>query len=237
MIQPGKKETLYGDGALCDGGFLPRVMPCLTEGGLPQRSFEDGIDGGVSTAWGNLLNRFLDLRSQGGSPGDSGRIVFEIAKDALEHWLQWDNSNREKTKSSELKDISAYVSRWGEWAQRIVVTLQAVQYLEDKRKEITLQTMNDAIRIAEWFAGEQLQIIHAARVDAADKEHAKRIDRANKLTSLLQQSQGEKTVAELGKRNNFSAKELRELSEIFPDKFKIREKPTSTKPALVCVLQ
>lgn len=237
MIQPGKTETLYGDGALCDGGFLPRLMPCLTEGGLPQRTFQEGIDGGVSVAWHKLLNRFLHLRTQGGSPGDSGRVVFEIAQDAQNHWLQWDNGNRAKTTNGDLRDISAFVSRWGEWAQRIAVTLQAAQYLEDKTSKITLETMKAAIRIAEWFTGEQLRILHKARVAAVEAEHAELQNRAEKLTQELENEGGEKSLNELNRRNGFTEKEIRELCENFSDRFEIRERPTNTKPSVVCVLK
>jgi hypothetical protein len=237
MIQPGKTETLYGDGALCDGGFLPRLMPCLTEEGLPQRTFQDGIDGGVSGAWHNFLNSFLHLRAQGGSPGDSRRVFFEIAEDAQNHWLHWDNGNRAKTTSGDLRDISAFVSRWGEWAQRIAVTLQAAQYLKSKTSEITLGTMKAAIRIAEWFAGEQLRILHKARVKAVEDEHAKLQDRAEKLAQALGANDNEKPLNELKRRNGFTEKELRELCEKFPDRFEICTKPTATTPSVVCILK
>jgi hypothetical protein len=237
MIQPGKTETLYGDGALCDGGFLPRLMPCLTEEGLPQRTFQDGIDGGVSVAWHNFLNSFLHLRSQGGSPGDPLRIFFEIAEDAQNHWLQWDNGNRAKTKDGDLRDISAFVSRWGEWAQRIAVTLQAALYLKSKTPQITLETMKAAIRIAEWFAGEQLRILHKARVKAVEDERAKLQERAEKLALIVGANNNEKSLNDLKRSNGFTEKELRELCEKFPDNFEIRTKPTSTKPSVVCVLK
>jgi len=237
MIQPGKTETLYGDGALCDGGFLPRLMPCLTEGGLPQRTFQEGIDGGVSVAWHKLLNRFLHLRTQGGSLGDSGRVVFEIAQDAQNHWLQWDNGNRAKTTNGDLRDISAFVSRWGEWAQRIAVTLQAAQYLENKTSEITLETMKAAIRIAEWFAGEQLRILHKARVTAAEAKHGELQNRAEKLAQVLGENGGEKPLNDLKRRHGFTEKELAELCEKFPDRFEIQKRQTNTKPSTVCVLK
>lgn len=237
MIQPGKTETLYGDGALCDGGFLPRLMPCLTEEGLPQRTFQDGIDFGVSAAWHKFLTAFLSLRSQGGLPEDSGRIVFEIAEDAQNHWLQWDNNNRAKTTNGDLRDISAFVSRWGEWAQRIAVSLQAARHLKDKTLEITLETMNAAIRIAEWFAGEQLRILHKARVKAAEAKHTELLERAEKLAQALRATGNEKPLNELKRRNGFAEKEIRELCERFPDRFEICTKPTATKPSVVCVLK
>jgi len=237
MIQPGKTETLYGDGALVDGGFLPRVMPCLTEEGLPQRSFQEGIEGDVSAAWQNLLKSLLHLRSQGGAPGDSLRVVLVITEEAQKHWLEWDNGNRAKTTNGDLRDISAFVSRWGEWAQRVAVTLQATRYRKTKALEITLETMKEAIRIAEWFAGEQLRILHKARVKAVEDRHAKLQSRAEKLTKDLGDNRGEKSLRDLQTRNGFTKEELHELCGKFPDQFEIRTKQTATKPSVVCVLK
>lgn len=237
MIQPGKTETLYGDGALVDGGFLPRVMPCLTKEGLPQRTFQEGIGGDVSAAWHNLLSSLLHLRSQGGTPGDPRRVVFEIAGEAQKHWLEWDNGNRAKTTNGDLRDISAFVSRWGAWAQRVAVTLQAVRYHKTKASEITLETMKEAIRIAEWFVGEQLRILHKSRVKAIEDKHEKLQRRADKLTKDLGENEREKSLSQLENRNGFTKEELHELCDKFPHRFEIRTKQTPTKPSVVCVLK
>jgi len=129
------------------------------------------------------------------------------------------------------------VSRWGEWAQRIAVTLQAALYLKSKTPQITLETMKAAIRIAEWFAGEQLRILHKARVKAVEDERAKLQERAEKLALIVGANNNEKSLNDLKRSNGFTEKELRELCEKFPDNFEIRTKPTSTKPSVVCVLK
>lgn len=238
MVQPSKIPLLFGDEGLCDGGFMPRMMPCVTPGGLPERSPQLPIDSEIEGDWKWLISELFKLRKHGGGVKSGSCVEFQVSEEASQIWFEWDNSNRRETKAGNLGDVSGFVSRWGEWAQRVAVLLQAAKYVEDRtNKTISRETMEAAIEIATWFTGEQLRILHAGRVATREAKLEQLKQRGNKLEEILKGSVGERSLSDLERRNGFSGEEIKALAAKFPERFEIREKPTSTKPAIVCVLK
>jgi hypothetical protein len=237
LIQPNKLKILFGDEGLCDGGFMPRMMPCLTPVGLPERSPQAPIEQAALSAWEKLVNGLFRLRKSGGGVGNKSRVRFQVSEEASKAWYDWDNANRKKTNLGTLTDVSSFVSRWGEWAQRIAVNLQAAKFVANNTNEtIARETMNDAIQIAEWFVNEQLRILHEGRMAAHESKEESLKQRAKKLESDLEKAGKEKSLADLGRRNGFLPEEVHELCKRFPEKFEIREKRTYSKSSTVCVL-
>ncbi len=235
LIQPGKLGILFDDEGLCDGGFMPRVMPCLVPEGLPQRSYQDPIHDDVIRGWQNLIQSLYQLRKTGGQVNSKCRSIFTFSREAADRVMDWDNQNRERT-SAELKDVSPFVSRWGEWAYRLAVLLQAVKFTKDFTPIISIETASEAIRIADWFINEQLRILQAGRMAAYTEKTNELQARKKQLVSLLKASENGRTLADLGRRNGFQATETMELVDQFPDVFRIEVRSTSSKPAKFCVL-
>jgi hypothetical protein len=238
LIQGSKIPLLYGDAALTDGGLIPRMMPYYARKGLPILSFQPDIPSSVRAAWRALIQALFNLREKAGGVSHKHRPVFSVSTDAAEACMAWDNRSRSETQEGGLCDVSAYVSRWGEWAQRIAVNLQAAQFIHDARQdEITASTMELSIEIASWFANEQLRILHEGRIKAREEEIEKQSQRAEKLEGFLEEMQGEKTIRDLERRNGFTSKEIHTLASRFPERFFIHEKKTATKPYTVCSLR
>ena len=238
LVQPCKVALLYGDESLRDGGLIPRMMPCLGPVGLPSKTFQNPIRDDVLEGWQNLINGLYDMRQKGGALHSHDRVIFPVERSAMDFLIGWDNRNREKTRGGELSDISAFVSRWGEWALRIVVSLQAAEYITDQRhKTISVEMIQRAIAIAEWFANEQLRVLYDGRTAVRASEVAKQAERANKLETLLSASGGEKSLSELENRNSFSRDEVERLVRVAPNRFAIEVRLSATKPAHVCVLK
>lgn len=239
MVQPGKIPLLFGDKGLCDGGFMPRMMPCMVPSGLPERNPQEQIQSEISQDWRRLICELFQLRKSGGGAQNTHcRVEFTISEEAMNAWHEWDNANRRETKAGKFVEISGFVSRWGEWAQRIAVVLQAVKHVKDRSNlTISLETMVAAMEVAKWFINEQLRILHGARRASDETDMQKKIQRMEKLESALKSSGNERSLSDLERRNGFSGKEARELVKMFPEKFEIREKQTSTKPSVVCVLK
>lgn len=238
LVQPGKVASLYGDESLCDGGLIPRMMPCLASVGLPLKTIQEPVSDAVSQGWQTLINGLYGLRKTGGSLFSRERTVFQINRDAMELLIGWDNGNRKKTQDGVFADISAFVSRWGEWALRTVVNLLSAEYIKDSSSNaVTIRMMRKAIMIAEWFANEQLRVLHEGRVAARRGQTSKRMERAGRLEELLIASGGEKSLSELANRNSFSADEVGLLVREHPNRFGIETRVSATKPARVCVLK
>jgi hypothetical protein len=235
LIQPGKLGLLFDDEGLCDGGFMPRVMPCLVPEGLPQRSFQPPIREDVLRGWESVIENLFVIRQTGGCVNSKCRVTFEISREAADRVMEWDNTHRART-TAELKDVSAFVSRWGEWAYRIAVLLQSLKFQADLSNIIALETMNKAIRIADWFINEQLRILQEGRMAAYKKKAGRLNSRQKQLRGVLKSNGNERSLADLGRRNGFQASEVEEIVHQFPQIFRIETRATSTKPAKVCVL-
>jgi len=67
----------------------------------------------------------------------------------------------------DLADVTSYVSRWNEQAWRIGVCLHAAKHGANAAgRELELETVQRAIRLADWFASQQLEILSASRKKA-----------------------------------------------------------------------
>ena len=74
----------------------------------------------------------------------------------------------------DLRDVTTFAARWNEQAWRIAVCLHAGLFGEQAgNRPIEIDTARNAIALADWFAGQQLQILsagrHAARQSLRDQ--------------------------------------------------------------------
>jgi hypothetical protein len=80
--------------------------------------------------------------------------------------LLYDHYNQivERWREGELRDISSYCARWTEQAWRLSVCLHATEWVGAAADEtLSVETAEAAIRLADWFAGAQLEILSGIR--------------------------------------------------------------------------
>ena len=74
-------------------------------------------------------------------------------------------------RAGDLADVSQYASRWSEQASRLALVLHASLYGSCAHEHpLELETAENAIRLAKWFAGQQLDILAKGRRQVAEKK-------------------------------------------------------------------
>ncbi len=116
------------------------------------------------------------------------------ARERLEAYF---NEIVDRRKAGELGDVSQYASRWCEQAARLAITLHAGLYGANAHQySLTLETADNAVRLAKWFADQQLGLLTNGRRTAAkkveetvlelldDRTHGRRLEPEERATGL-----------------------------------------------------
>ena len=183
LVQPDKLAAMLAKAELTDGGLIPRLLICHTRA-LPRPIVDDaeGIPPKTAADWGSLVGTLIKTFRLAKEP-----IIIEPAPDALKMLNQHFNAIVAR-QLGDLRDVTTYAARWNEQAWRIAVCLHAGLHGEDAGgRMLSADTAADAIALADWFAGEQLQILargrHAARRAKRDEVLALLADMPKGITA------------------------------------------------------
>jgi hypothetical protein len=162
LVQPDKVETLLAERSLTDGGLIPRLLICHTCA-QPRPIVEGakGIPPATANAWANLIQSLIATFRLGGEP-----VVLEPTPEALKA-MNANFNGIVQRRLAELKDVTTFAARWNEQAWRIAVCVHAGLHGERAgERRLELETVECAIGLADWFAGEQLRILAGGRMAA-----------------------------------------------------------------------
>lgn len=174
LTQPDKVDRLLASRALTDGGLLPRFLPCHTDcQPQPITGDERPIPAYHKQAWEELVTINLQTYRRAETP-----CIVKPTEDALRCMVEFHNKIVAR-RNGDLRDADGYAARWAENAWRVALCLHAGRWgAEAKDKELVAETAQAAIKIMEWFATQQLEILAAGRA-AAEQE------RRNKVSERL----------------------------------------------------
>jgi hypothetical protein len=175
-LQPDALEMLLDEDSLQQGGFLARCLIAHTHA-EPQHIGGDStvISDDVRNRWETLIRTLLIAHRQPLTlPGiepktvDTYTITATIeARQRLEFYF---NEIVDRRKSGELTDVSQYASRWCEHAARIAITLHAgLHGATAHQQPLVLETAENAVALAKWFANQQLGLLAKGRHAASTK--------------------------------------------------------------------
>ncbi len=162
LTQPDKLETLLAKTELTDGGLIPRLLSCHTR--AQPRPIEEGVEGIPATtadAWAKLMRELIRTYRMADKP-------FTIQPMPEARQMMNDHYNRiVQQRLGDLRDVTTFAARWNEQAWRIAVCLHAGLHREDAgERMLAADTAASAIALADWFTGEQLQILARGRHEA-----------------------------------------------------------------------
>lgn len=159
FVQPDKITTLLAERSLTDGGMIPRMLLCDTKA-EPRPIGDDvtGVPPETEIAWGKLIKSLLKTYRRASEPN-----VVDSTPEAYEAMRQHHNSIVDR-RCSDLRDIGSFAARWNEQAWRIAVCLHAgLHGQEAGERQLDCDIAQRAIRLANWFAREQLRILDGGR--------------------------------------------------------------------------
>jgi hypothetical protein len=167
-MQPHKLDYLYSQHDLGEGGLLPRVMACQIEA-EPTKADLGVIPPDIKDNWRQLLHdliedyRFWREEPFVLTPTDKAAAIFRIHHD-----------NVVDRRYGDLVDVQIYAARWPEWTWRLAVVLHAGKYgAQAHLHRVNSETAEAAIRLTDWFAERQLEILAKSRgVARREKEKA-----------------------------------------------------------------
>jgi len=165
LVQPDKVETLLSEQSLTDGGLIPRLLICHTNA-EPRPIIEGaaGIPADVREDYRRTIRDLLETYRLASEPR-----TIDPSPDALAAMNAHFNGIVERRRR-ELRDVTTFAARWNEQAWRIAVCLHAGLHGKHAHEgRLELKTAEAAIELANWFAGQQLEILSKGR-DAARRK-------------------------------------------------------------------
>jgi hypothetical protein len=162
LVQPDILDTLLNEASLQAGGFLARLLLTHTMA-VAQPIVDHSITVGpdVRQRW---ERRVTDLLVTYRKPGV--RHTIAVPDSIWQMFREYHNRIVARL-SGELADVKSYAMRWTEQAWRLAVGLQAGEFGKDAHSQaLTPETAKRALTLADWFAGEQLNVLARGRYEA-----------------------------------------------------------------------
>jgi hypothetical protein len=162
LTQPDKLDALLKERSLTDGGLTPRILFCHTRA-APRPITEDASEIAPLTAqnWTQLVHGLLEKFRLAAQP-----VTIAPTSEAQNVLDEHYNGIVERRKH-ELQDVGPYAARWTEQAWRIAVCLHAgLHGAKAGEHHLEPETAQKAIKLADWFAARQLEILAGSRMAA-----------------------------------------------------------------------
>jgi hypothetical protein len=147
LVQNDKFEELLKNRNIFQGGFLSRFLFCEVEAPPSPRGGASRIDPDKANEYAIMLRRILTKFYASKTPA---RVVLsEAAVDRLD---AYHNSYLAKYQAGS-RDYWIFENRYAELATRLALTLHVMRYADyAPNYEISLESVEGAIEIVEWFA-------------------------------------------------------------------------------------
>jgi hypothetical protein len=162
LMQPDKLDEILGKRSLTDSGFLPRCLIFDTKADAqfaPETPHKIGRES--RDHWQELILQLVDTYHE-----KKGEPLCVQSEPGVEPLLRsyYNEVVARRRKAGDLADVGSYAARWGEQAWRLAVVLHAGRHGHTAHQhDLSEQTARDAIELAQWFAVEQLAILHTGR--------------------------------------------------------------------------
>ncbi len=165
FVQPDLLATMLDERSLSVSGFLPRLLVCHTNAAPRRIEGEPQIlSESVRGQWTQLIAGLLATFHAADKPH-----CITPTPEAVAVLNDYHNRIVDR-RSDDLADVGAFAARYAENAWRLAVVLHAALWAADASNEpLAAETAANAVRVVEWFAASQLNILAKGRHTAAVK--------------------------------------------------------------------
>jgi hypothetical protein len=162
FVQPDLVAKMIDEESLNASGMLARVLLCHTHADwVKYDRTREGIPDSTRERWAELLRALLTTYHDAAK-----RFIVAATPEAEQILDHYQHSLVDR--KGELADVKVFAARWSENAWRIALTLHAALHgAEAHLHPLAGETAANAVRVMEWFAASQLDILHKRRAAAA----------------------------------------------------------------------
>lgn len=215
LVQPSILFEVLGTPEAMERGLIARCLFFDASSGLiPHDTIVNyEIEQEVLERWDKFIRQCLEIRDMPGKVRTEPHIVT-CSPEAREMFLEFHNETVD-LRNKELADIQCTLSRFRENAARIALNL-AVAARGVHVETLTVEDAQAGVEIMRWIMEQTVRLLDATRRERAEK-------RAERLSDILKEAGGSKTLGRLANSNGFKAAEVRILVERFPARFSIEK--------------
>ena len=203
LVQPDKLNMLFSEKTFSDGGLLPRFLICHTNS-KPTKITEDVEPIPLLTK--SINYEAIEALTKAFLRSERQQTVVPV-KAARDRMRSIQNELVDRMNDGDLQDILPFAARWAEQTWRISLVLHAGEHLEvAANKELEVETVEKAWKIARWFAAHQLRILESHREEM-------RNERFTQLHKLLVKYDGQVSLRLLRSNHAFNESEVSKLAK------------------------
>jgi hypothetical protein len=162
FVQPDLLTRMIDEESLNASGMLARLLLCHTHADwVKYDRTREGISDATRERWAELLRALLTTYHDAAK-----RFIVAATPEAEQILDHYQHSLVDR--KGELADVKLFAARWSENAWRLALTLHAALHgVEAHLHPLAGETAANAVRVMEWFAASQLDILHKRRAAAA----------------------------------------------------------------------
>ncbi len=162
FVQPDLLATMIDEESLNASGLLARLLLCHTQADwVKYDRTRQGISDSTRAQWAELISALLAAYHDADKPFIAA--ATPEAEQILDHY-----QHSLVDRKGELADVKLFAARWCENAWRVALTLHAAFHgVEAHLHPLAGETAANAVRVMEWFAASQLDILYKRRQTAA----------------------------------------------------------------------
>lgn len=178
-IQPGTAKRLFTR-EFFESGMIARVL--LAYPPAPRKQWrEDELSPEVEQAYADLIDRLLAMRHDIDDAGDLQPIEIPMSKSATLAWIDFYDAHASQQADIADDDLAAAFSKLEGYAARFTLLIHCIRVAAgdptiENTATIDIESVNAAVKIAQWFANETKRIYSALAEGISDKGYRRLIE-------------------------------------------------------------
>lgn len=228
MVQPDKIKQIMANPLLSDSGFFQRCL-FVNADAEPQEEPEHRptISAESAKFWPVALQRIFTVYRD----RTDEALVITPERDAASELRAYHNEIvSARSSGGSLHDVGSYAARWSEQAWKLSLVLHVGNHLDQAHNHtLSKETASAAIRLAKWFAAQQLSLL-------APAVYERRHQQINKLVQVLNLQGGKSaTLRDLKRRHGIEPAEVKYAATNCPQLFRVEElrPPGAGRPSTI----
>lgn len=208
LVQPDLMEKFLAVDSMNESGLLARMLPFAVSAMVHAKFSEASLTTQPSgEEWSKLVTWVAGNANRRDQPAQ----MFCDPK-VVELMTDLDARLKERQRpGGDLGEVSIFAARWVEQAWRIMLVLHVANLYSGVVEHVSIETARRAIKIADWFATQQMLLL-------TNRREIKRDERFDELTAILQRKQDNCcSLRDMRRRHRFQEDEVRKIVEDNPN--------------------